>query len=63
MLEEKLSGHVPNTRTCLWMLRHQQDVPVLHYLLPDHLDVFKALHAADVVHQDVCIGIPNPPAA
>lgn len=38
-------------------------LPVLHYLLPDHLDVFEALHAADVVHQDVRVGIPNPPAA
>lgn len=38
-------------------------LPVLHYLLPDHFDVFKALHAADVVHQDVGIGIANPPAA
>lgn len=66
--EGKLSADVTSTRNCVWMLRHlrvsgQLDVPVLHYLLPDHLDVFKALHAADVVHQDVSVGIPNPPAA
>ena len=34
-------------------------IPVLHYLLSDHLDVFKALHTADVIHQDVGIGIAN----
>lgn len=38
-------------------------IPVFHYLLPDHLDIFKALHAADVVHQDVGVGIANTSAA
>lgn len=37
--------------------------PVLHYLLSDHLDVFKALHAADVVHQDVSVGVADTSAA
>ncbi len=50
---------------CQWL--HIQElrstVPVLHYLLPDHLDVFKALHAADVIHQDVGVGIANTSAA
>lgn len=36
---------------------------MLHYLLPDHLDVFKALHAADVVHQDVGVCIADASAA
>lgn len=38
-------------------------VPVLHYLLSDHLDVFEALHAADVVHQDVGVGVADTSAA
>lgn len=36
---------------------------MLYYLLPDHLDVFKALHAADVVHQDVGVCIADASAA
>lgn len=32
-------------------------VPVFDNLLPDHLDIFKALHAADVIHQDVGVGV------
>lgn len=38
-------------------------VPVLHYLLSDHLDIFEALHAADVVHQDVGVGVADTSAA
>lgn len=38
-------------------------IPVLHYLLFDHFDIFKALHTADVVHQDVGVGIANTSAA
>jgi len=34
-------------------------VPVLHNLLSDHLDVFKAVHAADVVHQDVGVSVAD----
>ncbi len=50
---------------CQWLYIHelQLTIPVLHYLLPDHLNVFKALHAADVVHQDVGVGIANTSAA
>lgn len=36
---------------------------MLHDLLPDHLDVLEALHAADIVHQDVGVGVANTPAA
>lgn len=38
-------------------------IPVLYYLLSDHFDVFKALHTADVIHQDVSVGIANSSAA
>lgn len=38
-------------------------VPVLHYLLFDHFDVFKALHTADVIHQDVGVGVADASAA
>lgn len=38
-------------------------VPVLNDLLSDHFDVFKALHTADVVHQDVGVGIADTSAA
>ena len=34
-------------------------VPVLHDLLSDHLDVLEAVHAADVVDQDVGVGVPD----
>lgn len=36
---------------------------MLYDLLSDHLDVFKALHAADVVHQDVGVGVADTSAA
>ena len=36
---------------------------MLYYLLSDHLDVFEALHAADVIDQDVGVGVTNPQAA
>lgn len=36
---------------------------MLYDLLADHLDVFKALHAADVVHQDVGVGVADTSAA
>lgn len=49
--------------TVLLAERMRLTLPVLYYLLPDHLHVFKALHAADVVHQDVGVGIPDTSAA
>lgn len=47
----------------LYVRGWSQSIPVLHYLLSDHLDVFKALHTANVVYQDVGIGVSDTPAA
>lgn len=53
-----IRNHMWELTRCQWMT-----VPVFHYLLPDHLDVLKALHTADVVHQDVGVGVANTSAA
>lgn len=54
-----LCCHRHQTSVIINKLLAAPTIPVFYYLLPDHLHVFKTLHAADVVHQDVGVGVAN----
>lgn len=50
-----------HVRGCVYSL--STSLPVLYDLLSDHFNVFKTLHAADVVHQYVGVGVADASAA